>query len=270
MSGIHFSDAKSGTSASTARPSQSGDRSVIVPAFMRGQTVDDADRSAFYRTALLCLRFLEQRSPTGRRFGPDADARWSSFRGDLETSDRIDLLLRDADSEWPRAFAARVVFRLQGIADDEPFGPEWPGLTAVRGEDLWRGLAGEPLPSDLTTLLDRLAAAWDRPLQRPALPPIRPTTHLLLAGPGAIAATAEHFARATDLAWSDQVLVLARTPFERQLAALMGALLNSRLPTRLLADDEPTPSDFPVDHRVVSADADPLTATRAQSLGVPA
>ena len=45
---------------------------------------------AYYSAALAGLRFLEQRQPTGRRFGPDADARWTNFRGDLATADRGD------------------------------------------------------------------------------------------------------------------------------------------------------------------------------------
>lgn len=53
------------------------------------------DRSAYYRAALRCLQFVEQRKPTGRRFGPDADARWSQFEGELTTADRIDLMVRD-------------------------------------------------------------------------------------------------------------------------------------------------------------------------------
>ena len=67
--------------------------------------------------ALKLLQFVETRRPTGRRFGPDADARWSSFRGDLETVDRIELMIRDADAEWPGGFGARNVYALQGVAE---------------------------------------------------------------------------------------------------------------------------------------------------------
>jgi hypothetical protein len=51
--------------------------------------VPEADRAAYYRAALCCLRFIEQRRPTGRRFGAEADARWASFRGELQGADRI-------------------------------------------------------------------------------------------------------------------------------------------------------------------------------------
>jgi hypothetical protein len=49
--------------------------------------------------ALRLLQYVETRRPTGRRFGADADARWSSFRGDLETVDHIELMIRDVDAE---------------------------------------------------------------------------------------------------------------------------------------------------------------------------
>lgn len=58
------------------------------------------------------LQYVEQRRPTGRRFGADADARWSSFKGDLETVDRIELMMRDADAEYPASLGARVVYGL--------------------------------------------------------------------------------------------------------------------------------------------------------------
>ncbi len=71
-----------------------------------------AERVAYYQAALRCLQFVEKRKPTGRRFGSEADARWASFKGELTTSDRIDLLLRDADTEWLGAIGARTVFGL--------------------------------------------------------------------------------------------------------------------------------------------------------------
>ncbi len=62
-------------------------------------------RAAYCRAALESLLFVEALRPTRRRAGADADATWASFRGDLTTADRIDLLLRDADAEWPGASA---------------------------------------------------------------------------------------------------------------------------------------------------------------------
>jgi hypothetical protein len=44
----------------------------------------------FYRGALTALSFLEERHPTGRRFGQNADLRWASLRGHLMDIDRLD------------------------------------------------------------------------------------------------------------------------------------------------------------------------------------
>lgn len=77
---------------------------------------------AYYKAAILGLRALEAREGRGRRFGPDADARWERFRGKLHGGDRLQILLRDASAPWGVAFAASHVFRLEGVAVDEPFG----------------------------------------------------------------------------------------------------------------------------------------------------
>jgi hypothetical protein len=92
----------------------------------------------YVEAALCLLKFVEARSPTDRRFGANADARWSSFRGDLETIDRIELMIRDADAEWPAGFGPRVIYGLDGIAEDEPFGARWPSMDPVDAEELWR------------------------------------------------------------------------------------------------------------------------------------
>ena len=67
----------------------------------RTTKTSDSDRTCFYRAALAALRYADHRRPTGRRFGPDADARWAGFRRYLANADRIDLLLRDADRSPP-------------------------------------------------------------------------------------------------------------------------------------------------------------------------
>lgn len=46
----------------------------------------------------------------------------AAFRGDFGTSAPIDLLLRDADTQWPGAFGARSVHDLAAVAQDEVFG----------------------------------------------------------------------------------------------------------------------------------------------------
>ncbi len=56
---------------------------------------------SYYGAALVGLLAIEARRPTGRRVGSEADARWQAFRGDLTTANRLDLLIRDADAQWP-------------------------------------------------------------------------------------------------------------------------------------------------------------------------
>lgn len=85
------------------------------------------------------LRFVESRRATKRRFGPDADATWTAFRDDFGTSARIDLLLRDADTQWPGAFGARSVYGLAAVAEDEAFGAAWMPLDDVDAEDCGGG-----------------------------------------------------------------------------------------------------------------------------------
>ena len=72
-------------------------------------------QSRYYEAALCALRFVEARRATRRRFGPEADATSTAFRGDFGTSARIDLLLRNADAQWPGAFGARSVYGLASL-----------------------------------------------------------------------------------------------------------------------------------------------------------
>ncbi len=222
--------------------------------------VDPTLARPYYRAALAALRHLDER--TGRRrFGLDADARWSSFAGDdpadvhgdaarirvLGDLDRIDLLLRDADAQWPRAFGARTVFDLTAVAEDDAFGAQWsPG---VDGHALWQEAARAPLHSNLADLLRGLAALWDVPLTITRIPPPRPTDRWLLHGASATAGAIVAFTGTPDATWHTQVLVVAEPPlapdappqrqrhraFARQLAALAAALLGQNQPTRLLA-----------------------------------
>ena len=107
-------------------------------------SVSPERRDAFYAAAVAGLRALDARERTARRFGPDADTRWSSFKGALTDADRIDLLLRDAAVTWGAAFSASEVFDLFGLAPDEPFGPDW-----------------KPLPtSSITPLESWITSSW--------------------------------------------------------------------------------------------------------------
>lgn len=185
------------------------------------------DVRAYYATALACLRFVEARRPSGRRFGPEADARWVGFRGDLTTADRLDLLLRDAEAEWPGAFGARVVFAEPAVAEDDAFGPAWPGLEPVEAEDLWRaGLAG-PEPAELDALVAAWSATWELSVAPFPVEPVTAVDRLVVAGPSAITAAIRAFAGRGDLSWSEQVTIVATSPAHRQLASFSTAVLNA-------------------------------------------
>jgi len=192
-----------------------------------------ADARSFYAAALAGLRFVEARRPTGRRFGAEADARWSGFRGDLTTADRVDLLLRDADAEWPGAFGARTVFAERAVAEDDAFGPAWGSLDPVDAEDLWRRTLALKEPRDLEGVLAAWRVAWEDSLDPFAVGEITTVDRLVLAGPSAVAATLQAFAGRADLAWSEQVTVVATPPAHRQLAALGAAVLNTTKETIL-------------------------------------
>ncbi|MBK7832473.1 MAG: hypothetical protein IPJ56_09045 [Gemmatimonadetes bacterium] len=86
------------------------------------------DRAAFYAAAVLGLRALDARETTPRRLGADAETRWTQFAGALGAGDRIDILLRDAAGTWGAAFSPSECFGFFGLADDEPFGPDWGGI----------------------------------------------------------------------------------------------------------------------------------------------
>jgi len=218
----------------------------------------------FYEASLRALRFVEARSPTRRRFGADADALWRNFQGHLTTADRIDLLLRDADAEYPGAFGARVTFALRGLSEDDAFGPRWERLAASDAEALWRKVTTEPPPADVPSTLTACAAAWGLSLRPMDVPGITPTARLLVAGPSAIVSVAAAFSLGRDLAWSDQVTVVATPTAHRHLAALAAALLKATKPWRLLLPDA-LPRTDSFDRRVVSPDADGADATAVQS-----
>ena len=216
--------------------------------------------------ALRLLQYVEARRPTGRRFGADADARWSSFRGDLETVDRIELMIRDADAEWPGGFGARAVFAMQGVAEDEPFGSQWEGLDPVAAEELWRRVKVEPAPSTIAAALASIASAWGMKLTSQRSEPIAPTDHLVVVGPSAIAATIEAFAAGTALDWAEQVVVVASAPAARHLAAAAAVLLNASRSAKILTVTDPAPALKRGARLVVSPDADPADVARAGSL----
>ncbi|MCP4660403.1 MAG: hypothetical protein GY856_33800 [bacterium] len=231
-------------------------------------TPDPETRLSFYTSALLCLRFIEARKVTGRRFGPDADALWGAFCGHLTTADRIDVLLRDADAEWPGTFGARTAFALRATAEDEPFGAEWPSLDPIDAETLWRTLPEMSPPASGRELFAACAAAWGETLTPFDAGPIDANVKLVVAGPSAIAAAALACAGEETLSWSQQVVCIATPPAHRQLAALAAAIINALEPTRLATFDEPLDLE-PGSRLLASGDAAPEDLERARRLVSP-
>jgi len=226
--------------------------------------VDPLLARLYYRSALTALRYLDER--TGRRrFGADADARWQSFAGDepadahreearpriLLDADRIDLLLRDADAQWPGAFGARVVFDLSAVAEDDAFGAEWAPV--VDGIAVWQQVLRAPLASGLEALLKQLCAHWEQRLTFKTLPVPGPTERWLVHGPQAIGAAILAFAASPSAVWHAQVVIVGEPPlvvdlppqsqrqraFGRHLAALATGLLGQSRPTCILRELPP-------------------------------
>lgn len=229
-------------------------------------TPSSREREAFYGAALVGLRALDSREPTSRRFGSDADARWEQFtgaKGALGAADRIDLLLRDAAVTWGAAFSPAEAFGLFGLADDEPFGPDWAPLPDERARRLLAESEGPP------ELAQAARALGIQPLPVP-LPPLVPATRLIAAGGSAVLALAARFAAAPELSWSDQVVVVASSGAHRQLAALAAVALNARGRTVLLRPAEQVATTLQaagfaqVDAAVVSSDAEADAARFAQ------
>jgi len=211
---------------------------------------------AFYEASLRALRYVEARSPTGRRFGTDADAMWRTFRGHLTASDRIDLLLRDADAEYPGSFGARVIFALRGVGEDDAFGPTWKQPAPTDADALWRKVASEPPATDVGAALSACLKALGLTLRPLDVPRLTPNSRLLVAGPSAIASVATAFARGQDLAWADQVTCVATPPPHRHVAAVCAALLAAK-PTHIIGASELLPPQARFDQQLVSEDADP-------------
>jgi hypothetical protein len=234
-----------------------------------GGSITDDDRRAYYRASVEALAFLEKRKPSGRRFGPDADALWSALRGDQTTADRIDLLVRDADAHWPGSFGARTVFERFGVAEDESFGLGWLSLRPTEAEDLYRQIAGTEGAADVGSLYRRVLSAWGLSLAPFDSGPIAPTDRLLVAGPSAVAALVAKFSEGKGLDWADQVVVVATPPAHRQAAGLALSVLDVMKRVEILSVataahllDKGQASRRRV---VVSPDADPRDAEVARA-----
>ena len=218
----------------------------------------------YYEGALTALRFIERRLPTSRRFGAEADARWASFRGDLTTADRIDLLIRDADAQWPAAFGARAVFALRAVAEDEPFGSKWTSLDPVDAETLWRAAMKRDADVDVRSTLISVAASWGLKIATFDAGALTAADKLVVTGPSAIVAVVDAFTRGVALDWADQVVVVATAPAHRQLACVAAALLNAK--TTVIVDDTAAVVSRATARLIASADAEPTDAARAAVL----
>lgn len=224
----------------------------------------DPTRS-YYQAALAGLRFVESRQPSQRRFGDNARALWSEFRGDLTDADRIDLMLRDADVQWPGAFGAQTVFEAEGVAEDDAFGPEWEGLDAVDSAELLREVERTPAAADAVGALSAAASAWGLTLSPMDAPAVGASDHFVVVGPSAVTAMMRAFADSCDLDWVDQVTCVASSPTHRQIAALAGGLLSISKRARIFTSQRLMPMK-PGSKLVTSPDADAADVAVAQKL----
>jgi len=224
-----------------------------------GIDISPAQRSAYYRAALVGLHALDAVERTPRRFGPDADARWAGFAGHLGLAERLDLLIRDAAVTWGVAFSPALIFHLPGLAADEPFGPDWAPLPEHEAKTLWAAPPAEPSMSAVAQALDIAPGTVD-------LPAITPTTRLFVAGGAAVLAVAAHFAAQHHLSWPHQVLVVAEGPRTLQLAGLIAPVTGAGGPTRARRPTDHVASALqetgwtPGGQAVVSHDATPYEA----------
>src|SRR5262245_4899082 len=224
------------------------------------------DRSAFYGAAVMGLRALDARESTPRRFGPDADARWTQFAGALRAADRIDILLHDAAGTWGAAFSPSECFGYFGLADDEPFGPDWAGID----DHAAKRLLAEP---DAPATLEHIAYGLGVKAASVPVPPITPSTKLVVSGGSAIVSVAKVFAENRALSWTDQVVVVAHKAAWRQLAGLVAVLLGARGRTVIVRPSEGADSALRaagfahIDATVVSPDSEPEAAELARKMG---
>ena len=203
------------------------------------------DIQAFYTAAHTGLRALDTREGRGRRFGADADLRWRDFQGHLNSAHRLDLLVRDAAASWGAAFSPAAVFRLPGLAEDEAFGPDWEGLAAYQAEELFRTTGAHDIGAAAAAL-----GIDGAPVQ---LPELTASTKLIVAGGAAVLAAGRAFARRPELSWSDQVIVMADRPANRQLAGLVAPMVGATAATRLLDSGAERPA---YGEQVVTQDAE--------------
>jgi hypothetical protein len=236
---------------------------------------EDAQR--YYRVGALGLRALQDRGLGAKRFSADAIARWRAFKGELTDSQRLDLLLRDGAATYPLAFAAREVFRLEGLADDEPFGPAWASLAPSKAGPILRDAeSSSALRADapVQDVLSALADIWGLRVGLPdsaALEKVGAASRLVVAGAGALVALGAIMAGRTDTDFGDQILLVTSQPGLRQLAGLAAALTGSRRAPRWLLPGLPVAAATAMGFTratgmMISSDAAELEAAAAAAL----
>ncbi len=224
------------------------------------------EREAFYSAAVLGLRALDARERLPRRFGPDADARWTQFGGALGLGDRLDILLRDAAGMWGAAFSPSDCFGFFGLAEDEPFGPDWVNIQDHVAKKML-------VECDCPAAIEDVAAALGVKVASIPLPPLTPATKLVVAGGAALAAVAKAFASDRSLSWTDQVVAVAAGGAFRQFAGLAAVLVGARGRTIIIHPGAEAASELRaagfvhIDAVVVSSDAEPEAGEFARSTG---
>jgi hypothetical protein len=191
-----------------------------------------------YEAALLGLKRLDDAGVPPERFSPSADAYWETLKGSLDTQHRIDLLLRDASRILGPAFSPRLICRLPGLTDDDPFGPTWKLLPPQEAHDLWRA-AQRADPLEPAKLVQQFAEVLS--VSSPNGPNLKISAAevLVAVGPQAAWRVWSSLAGKSELSWPRQVLVVADTPADRQFAGLLATLsdLETPAPTQLVDVD---------------------------------
>lgn len=238
---------------------------------MDAARISPQDIERYYRAALPGLQALEAGERVARRFGAEADARWSQLRGELAARDRLELLLRDAAQTQPLAFAPRVLFALPGLSDDEPLGKDFRGASEALACELLREADTRKAPPTLRALLDEAARVWGvspSAVDEAVLSSLRPASRVVIAGAGAVVAVSLWLVARAGFDLADQVLLVAETPAVRQLLGLSVAWSRATGRARLLAPQAILTAAEPsvllsglglphLDLAIISADATP-------------
>jgi hypothetical protein len=231
-----------------------------------GIPISAVDRESFYGAAVLGLRALDARERSPRRFGAEADARWAQFAGALGLGDRVDILLRDAAGTWGTAFSPAECFGFFGLADDEPFGPDWSGLPDHAAKKVLVDFNRVPN-------IDDVAQALGVKVSSVPTPSLTPATKIAVAGDSALVTIARAFGADSSLSWTDQVVAIASKGSSRQLAGLAAVVLGARGRTAVIRPGREAAAALRaagfshVDIAVVSSDAEPEAGEVARAAG---